>query len=92
MSVRHDKATEEMKRCNDQFAATRYSVQELETYKEIQKFNSIQYEKDLMKKSRLHYGNPESISKKEIYTSSEAMEQAFVEKRRAELMEHLHDL
>ena len=45
-----------------------------------------------MKKSRLHYGNPESITKKEIYTSSEAMEQAFVEKRRAELMEHLHDL
>ena len=45
-----------------------------------------------MKKSRLYYGNPESISKKEIYTSSEAMEQAFVEKRRAELMEHLHDL
>ena len=92
MSVRHDKATEEMRRCNDHFAATRHSVQDLETYKENQKFNSIQYEKDLMKKSRLYYGNPESISKKEIYTSSEAMEQAFVEKRRAELMEHLHDL
>ena len=47
----------------------------------MQKFNSIQYEKDLMKKSRLQYGNLESIYNKEIYTSNDAIEQAIVEKR-----------
>ena len=92
MSGRHEKAAEEMKRCNDHFLATRHSVNELETYKEIQKFNSIIYEKELMKKSRLNYGNPDSIYKKEIYTSTDAMEKAMVEKRRAELMAHLGDL
>ena len=45
-----------------------------------------------MKKSRLHYGNPESIYNKEIYTSNDAIEQAIVEKRRAELMAHLGEL
>ena len=92
MSVRHDKATEEMRLCNDQFAATHQEVQDLENYKEMQKFNSIQYEKDLMKKSRLQYGNLESIYNKEIYTSNDAIEQAIVEKRRAELMAHLDEL
>ena len=73
LNTRHDKATEEMKKCNEEFAATRKSVRELETYKEIDKFNSIQYEKDLMKKSRLRYGDPESILRKEIYTSTDAL-------------------
>ena len=45
-----------------------------------------------MKKSRLHYGNLESIYNKEIYTSNDAIEQAIVEKRRAELMAHLGEL
>ena len=73
MNSRHDKAAEEMRKCNEEFAATRKSVKELETYKEIDKFNSIQYEKDLMKKSRLRYGDPDSIVKKEIYTSNDAI-------------------
>ena len=92
MKQRHDKATEEMQKCNEEFAATRKSVKELETYKEIDKFNSIQYEKELMKKSRLRYGDPDSILKKEIYTSNEAVEEGLREARRVELMEHLADL
>ena len=92
MNARHDKATDEMRKCNEEFAATRKSVRELEAYKEIDKFNSIQYEKDLMKKSRLRYGDPDSILRKEIYTSNEAVEQGVRETRRAELLEHLADL
>jgi len=45
MNERMSKATDEMRKINQEFAATRKSVRELENYKEIDNFNTAAFEK-----------------------------------------------
>lgn len=89
MHERMEKATAEMRNCNDdckyrtkiellfanpklyfilKVAITRKSVRELENYKEIDTFNSVNYEKELMKASRLKYDDPAGLRSKVVYT------------------------
>ena len=51
---------------------TRKSVRELENYKEIDNFNSLQFEKDLMAASRLKYDDPAGLRAKLVYTDTQA--------------------
>lgn len=68
MNERMTKATKQMKKCNNEFAATRKSVRELENYKEIDKFNSMQFERDLISASRIKYDDPAGLRAKLVYT------------------------
>lgn len=45
-------------------------MRELENYKEIDRFNSMTYEKDLIANSRLKYTDKNDIAKKTIYTDA----------------------
>ena len=47
-------------------------MRELENYKEIDNFNSLQFEKDLMAASRIKYDDPAGLRSKLIYTDTEA--------------------
>ena len=51
---------------------TRKSVRELENYRDIDNFNSLQFEKDLMVASRIKYDDPAGLRAKLIYTDTEA--------------------
>jgi len=46
-------------------------VRELENYKEIDKFNSMQIEKNLIAASRIKYDDPAGLRAKLIYTQSD---------------------
>ena len=42
----------------------------MENYKEIERFNSMTFEKDLIANSRLKYTSKDEIAKKTIYTDA----------------------
>ncbi len=43
-------------------------MRELENYKEIDRFNSMQFERDLMAASRIKYDDPAGLKAKLVYT------------------------
>ena len=49
-------------------AETRKSVRDLENYKEIDKFNQMEFEKNLIAASRIKYDDPAGLRAKLIYT------------------------
>ena len=87
MKERMNKATSDMRKCNQEckfhfilvfrfliaafiliVLATRKSVRELENYKEVDKFNTGQFERDLMAASRIKYDDPAGLKAKLVYT------------------------